>query len=127
MHHCTYLRQYHCIRPYIVVSKIPNFNPQKLPYWNIYKKEGKDKTIVAGGTYGGKFIAGLSGGQRKLLLFEMVYQRCRDQSQLLIVFDEPFAGVTGGYEKRIGTVARLLLMVRFLTVACWFALLLLSR
>jgi len=127
LHHCTYLRQYHTVRPYITVSKIPNFNPRKLPYWKIYEREGIANSIVAGGTYGGKFIAGktqnskkrarfhsfrcthmlcccftsiphrpgLSGGQRKLLLFEMVYQRCRDQSQLLIVFDEPFAGVTG--------------------------------
>jgi hypothetical protein len=42
----------------------------------------------------GEFTAGLSGGQRKLLLFELIRQRLKNQSQLLIVLDEPFAGVT---------------------------------
>eukprot|EP00592_Proboscia_alata_P006085 CAMPEP_0194354426 /NCGR_PEP_ID=MMETSP0174-20130528/2598_1 /TAXON_ID=216777 /ORGANISM="Proboscia alata, Strain PI-D3" /LENGTH=190 /DNA_ID=CAMNT_0039123381 /DNA_START=439 /DNA_END=1008 /DNA_ORIENTATION=- len=42
----------------------------------------------------GEFTQGLSGGQRKLLLFELIYQRTMTQSNLLIVLDEPFAGVT---------------------------------
>lgn len=87
-HNCIYLRQYHSIRAYIVVKDIPNFDPTHLPYWSIYVKENTDSEIIAGGTYGGHFFPGLSGGQRKLLLFEMVYQRCLTQSQLLIVMDE---------------------------------------
>jgi hypothetical protein len=39
-------------------------------------------------------IAGLSGGQRKSLIFELICQRIAGQSDLLLVFDEPFAGVT---------------------------------
>ena len=41
--------------------------------------------------------AGLSGGQRKLLLFELIYQRTAHQSDLLLVLDEPFAGVTDDF------------------------------
>jgi energy-coupling factor transporter ATP-binding protein EcfA2 len=41
--------------------------------------------------------AGLSGGQRKLLIFELVCQRTKAQSDLLLVFDEPFAGVTDDF------------------------------
>jgi hypothetical protein len=39
-------------------------------------------------------LAGLSGGQRKSLIFELICQRIAGQSDLLLVFDEPFAGVT---------------------------------
>lgn len=45
----------------------------------------------------GEFTAGLSGGQRKLLLFELVRQRTADMKDLLIVLDEPFAGVTDDF------------------------------
>jgi hypothetical protein len=72
---CTSIRQYHNIRPYVTVSKTPNFDPSKLPYWDIYVNEGKADTIEVGGTMAGEFTAGLSGGQRKLLLFELIYQR----------------------------------------------------
>lgn len=96
-HKCIYIRQYHNMRPYIAVSKIPNFDPTRLPYWNIYEKEGKADTIKVGGTMAGEFTAGLSGGQRKLLLFELICQRVKSQSQLLIVLDEPFAGVTDDF------------------------------
>ena len=96
-HKCTYIRQYHNMRPYITVSKIPNFDPSKLPYWDIYVKEETAATIKVGGTMAGEFTAGLSGGQRKLLLFELIYQRTMEQSQLLIVLDEPFAGVTDDF------------------------------
>ena len=40
----------------------------------------------------GEFTAGLSGGQRKLLLFELIYQRTKSQMNLLLILDEPFAG-----------------------------------
>lgn len=94
---CIYIRQYHNMRPYIRVSKIPKFDPSSLPYWNIYENEGTSQDILVGGTMAGKFHAGLSGGQRKLLLFELIYQRTMDQSELLIVLDEPFAGVTDDF------------------------------
>jgi ABC-type lipoprotein export system ATPase subunit len=94
---CTYIRQYHNMRPYITVSHIPKFNPKRLPYWETYEKEGKADTIKVGGTMAGEFTAGLSGGQRKLLLFELICQRVKNQSRLLIVLDEPFAGVTDDF------------------------------
>ena len=53
----------------------------------------------------GEFTAGLSGGQRKLLLFEIICQRTASQSDLTIVLDEPFAGVTDDFVPMI--VARL--------------------
>ena len=89
-----YIRQFHNLRPYLVVSQIPNFDPTQLPYWNIYVDEEKDLTIQVGGTLAGEYTAGLSGGQRKLFLFELICQRTRDQSNLLIALDEPFLGVT---------------------------------
>jgi hypothetical protein len=85
------------MRPYIVVTRIPNFDPTSLPYWEIYENEGKASSIKVGGTMAGEFTAGLSGGQRKLLLFELIYQRTKDQSDLLLVLDEPFAGVTDDF------------------------------
>ncbi|KAL7555877.1 hypothetical protein ACA910_019293 [Epithemia clementina (nom. ined.)] len=94
---CTYIRQYHSMRPYIPVTKIPNFDPTKLPFWDIYVKEGTASSIKVGGTMAGQFTAGLSGGQRKLLLFELICQRTADQSELLIALDEPFAGVTDDF------------------------------
>ena len=33
-------------------------------------------------------MPGLSGGQRKLLLFELIYQRTASEKDLLIVLDE---------------------------------------
>ena len=54
-HKCTYIRQYHNIRPYVTVSKIPNFDPSKLPYWDIYEREGTAKSIKVGGTMAGEF------------------------------------------------------------------------
>jgi len=96
-HKCIYIRQYHNARPYVVVSNIPKLDPTKLPYWDIYEEEGAASTIKIGGTMGGEFTAGLSGGQRKLLLFEIVAQRVRSHSDLLTCLDEPFAGVTDDF------------------------------
>jgi ABC-type branched-subunit amino acid transport system ATPase component len=96
-HRGTYLRQYHNMRPYIVVSRIPSFDPTKLPYWSTYEREGKSLSIRAGGTMAGEMTAGLYGGQRKLLLFELICQRVQSQSGLLIIMDEPFAGVTDDF------------------------------
>jgi len=96
-HKCTYIRQYHSLRPYVMVSKIPNFDPTQLPYWDIYVNEKKDGSIKIGGTMAGEFTAGLSGGQRKMLLFELIFQRTKSQKGLLIVLDEPFAGVTDDF------------------------------
>jgi len=89
-HKCTFIRQYHNVRPYVAVSKVPKFDPTKLPYWDIYEREGTAQTIQLGGTMAGEFTAGLSGGQRKLFLFELIYQRTKDQSKLLIVLDGKF-------------------------------------
>lgn len=103
LHSCTYIRQYHTLRPYIPVKKIPGFDPTELPYWQLYsdkvteggnKNESYKPNVNIGGTMGGEFTAGLSGGQRKMMVFELVRQRTRSQSDLLIVLDEPFAGVT---------------------------------
>ena len=77
------------------MNKIPNFDPTQLPFWDIYLKENPNVKI--GGTMAGEFTAGLSGGQRKMLLFELIYQRTANFSDLLICLDEPFAGVTDDF------------------------------
>ena len=59
----------------------------KLPYWNIYINEKRDKNIIVGGVLGGKIMAGLSGGQRKILLFELISKRTALQDNILIVLD----------------------------------------
>jgi len=110
LHSCTYIRQYHTLRPYVPVKKIPKFDPLQLPYWNLYsekvlkeqaaegkKNESYNPGVKIGGTMAGEFTAGLSGGQRKMMLFELVRQRTSTQSELLIVLDEPFAGVTDDF------------------------------
>jgi len=108
LHACTYIRQYHTLRPYIPVRKIPNFDPTQLPFWQLYsdklvadgsgrKNESYNPNVKIGGTMAGEFTAGLSGGQRKMMLFELVRQRTSSQSDLLIVLDEPFAGVTDDF------------------------------
>ena len=96
-HPCIYIRQHHTMRPYVPVRKIPNFDPTTLPFWELYVKEETASTIKVGGTMAGEFIPGLSGGQRKLLLFELLFQRTVNQSGLLIILDEPFAGVTDDF------------------------------
>ena len=97
IHKCTYIRQYHSMRPYIKVTTIPNFDPTQLPYWETYEREGEADTIRVGGSIGGKLMAGLSGGQRKMLLFELIYQRTKNQRDLLICLDEPFSGITDDF------------------------------
>lgn len=54
-HKCIYIRQYHNVRPYVTVRKIPNFDPSKLPYWDIYEREGTTATVKVGGTMAGEF------------------------------------------------------------------------
>ena len=105
----VYIRQYHTLRPYIPVRSIPNFDPTKLPFWDLYaKKESLDGDaskvnasynphVKIGGTLAGEFTPGLSGGQRKMMLFELVCQRIATSSGLLICLDEPFAGVTDDF------------------------------
>ena len=113
LHKCCYVRQYHTVRPYIQVRKIPNFESSRLPYWDLYVKktlEGGAKNasynpaIKIGGTMAGEFTAGLSGGQRKMMLFELVRQRTESSKDLLIVLDEPFAGVTDDFVPYITSV-----------------------
>jgi ABC-type nitrate/sulfonate/bicarbonate transport system ATPase subunit len=104
----VYVRQYHTLRPYIPVCMIPNFDPTRLPFWSLYsQKEALDGSgeknasynpkVKIGGTMAGEFHAGLSGGQRKMMLFEMVCQRVANSSALLVCLDEPFAGVTDDF------------------------------
>lgn len=104
----VYIRQYHTLRPYIPVRKIPSFDPSKLPFWKLYSDKVLDATdgaknasynpnIKIGGTMAGEFHAGLSGGQRKMMLFELVDQRIAASSDLLVCLDEPFAGVTDDF------------------------------
>ena len=108
LHKCTYVRQYHTLRPYIPVRKIPDFDPTQLPYWNLYSQKKLEEAggaknasynpdVKIGGTMAGEFVTGLSGGQRKMMAFELVRQRTSSQSDLLIVLDEPFAGVTDDF------------------------------
>ena len=103
---CCYVRQYHTLRPYIPVGEIPLFDPTRLPYWHLYenrelvpgkKNESYNPKIKIGGTMAGEFTAGLSGGQRKMMLFELIQQRTASSSDLLICLDEPFAGVTDDF------------------------------
>ena len=102
------------------MRKIPDFDPTQLPYWSLYSQktlEGSDAKNVSynpdvkiGGTMAGKFVAGLSGGQRKIMGLELVRQRTSSQSDLLIVLDEPFAGVTDDFvpfiTERLAEMAR---------------------
>ena len=113
LHKCCYVRQYHTVRPYIQVRKIPNFEPSRLPYWDLYanktveggaKNASYNPAIKIGGTMAGEFTAGLSGGQRKMMLFELVRQRTENSNDLLIVLDEPFAGVTDDFVPYITSV-----------------------
>jgi energy-coupling factor transporter ATP-binding protein EcfA2 len=88
---CIYIRQYHQLRPHLKINDVRNFDPSGLPY------TASDTTRV-GGTYNGTHIPGLSGGQRKMFIFELIKQRTVDEKDLLIVLDEPFAGVTDQFE-----------------------------
>ena len=36
---CCYVRQYHTLRPYIPVRKIPHFDSSELPYMHLYNDE----------------------------------------------------------------------------------------
>ena len=67
LHKCCYVRQYHTVRPYIQVRKIPNFEPSRLPYWDLYanktveggaKNASYNPAIKIGGTMAGEFTAG---------------------------------------------------------------------
>ena len=104
-----YIRQYHTLRPYMSVNSIPKFDATRLPFWSNYSQEqthdgdaakrnvSYDPNIRIGGTLAGEFTPGLSGGQRKMLLFELVSQRIANTSGLLVCLDEPFAGVTDDF------------------------------
>jgi hypothetical protein len=56
----------------------------QLPYWDIYIREKKDKYVIIGGTIAGTDMVGLSGGQCKILLFELISQRTATQENLLM-------------------------------------------
>jgi hypothetical protein len=59
-HKCTYIRQYHNLRPYITVSKIPKFDPTRLPFWDTYVAEDTADTIKVGGTMAGEYTGRFS-------------------------------------------------------------------
>jgi hypothetical protein len=67
-HKCTYIRQYHNLRPYITVSKIPNFDPTRLPFWDTYVNEGTADSIKVGGTMAGEFTGKFRSEQLKVVL-----------------------------------------------------------
>ena len=54
------------MRPYIIVSAIPHFDPKQLPYWDIYEREGKANSIQVGGTMAGEFTGTLDGIRRSV-------------------------------------------------------------
>jgi hypothetical protein len=72
-------------------------------YWYVWQQTGKkcrttlDPRLALTVPIAVCFTAGINGGQRKLLLFELICQRTADQSNLLLVFDEPFACVTDDF------------------------------
>jgi hypothetical protein len=83
------VRQYHAIRPGQFVQELPDLDISRLPF------EINPGKRVGGSLATGVVIPGLSGGQRKMLIFEIVYQRllvCMEP--LLVLMDEPFAGIT---------------------------------
>jgi hypothetical protein len=67
-HKCTYIRQYHNLRPYITVSKIPNFDPTRLPFWDTYVNEGTADSIKVGGTMAGEFTGKFRSERFKVAL-----------------------------------------------------------
>jgi hypothetical protein len=105
---CPYIRQHHNIRPYVVVSKIPNFNPKGLPYWDICEREGKHHS---GWRHNGRGIYGwtISGGQSELLLFELNIQHVKSQKDLFICLDEPATSAEATAQKcaTFGSVLRI--------------------
>ena len=63
------VRQYHAIRPGQFVQELPDLDISRLPF------EINPGKRVGGSLATGVVIPGLSGGQRKMLIFEIVYQR----------------------------------------------------
>jgi hypothetical protein len=51
----VYIRQHHSLRPDITVSRIPNFDPSKLPFWNTYEDNGTASTVKVGGFMSGRY------------------------------------------------------------------------
>ena len=90
---CIYIRQYHNLRPYIKVAKIPRFDPTALPYWDIYEKEIHMYALAPQWRASSRqdYLAA------KLLLFEMIYQRTQSSADLLMCVDEPVDGVTDDF------------------------------
>lgn len=92
--HLTYIRQDHHVRPDVKVCDIPDFDPSSLPFWGLYESEGLASSVKVGGLLGGEYIAGLTLGQHKILLLEMLCQHTLSQRKLSIALDEPFEGVS---------------------------------
>jgi hypothetical protein len=87
-----YMTQFHSLRPGGYVNTFYPLNTLKLPF------PVKDKQRFGGEIMPGAIVKGLSGGQRKLCLCAHVNQVVLASSApLLVVLDEPFAGVTTNY------------------------------
>jgi energy-coupling factor transporter ATP-binding protein EcfA2 len=87
-----YMSQYHAIRPHGFVDTFYSMETLQLPY------TVSNKTRIGGTIIDGLVVKGLSGGQRKIFIFAHVNVIISKSAQkLLVVVDEPFAGVTSNY------------------------------
>ncbi|GMH86230.1 hypothetical protein TL16_g10480 [Triparma laevis f. inornata] len=84
---CVYIRQYHNIRPFIVVNKIPNFDPSALPFWNLYEEENVNVVVELLVTQ----------KQQHTINNKPLTNTSQHNQDLLICLDEPFAGVTDDF------------------------------
>merc|ERR1711871_1478003 len=87
-----YMTQYHALRPSGYVQTFFSFETLNLPFTVPPERR------FGGEVMPGSFIKGLSGGQRKICVCAHVHQvvlSCK--KPVLVVLDEPFAGVTSNY------------------------------
>lgn len=87
-----YMSQYHAVRPEGFVYTFFKAEELKLPY--TVSSEQK----IGGQHMPGLDVKGLSGGQRKLFIVAMINAVLeRNNTKMLVVVDEPLAGVTADY------------------------------
>jgi hypothetical protein len=81
----VYIRQHHSLRPDITVSRIPNFDPSKLPFWNIYESNGTALTVKVGGFMSGRYTGKhemQSNSSRYCLFAEQAPSHCEQRASL---------------------------------------------
>ena len=84
--------------PRFTESTQPNPRPPLYKWVTGSKNASYNPDVKIGGDMAGETTKGLSGGQRKLMIFELVKQRVAHQERgLLICLDEPFCGVTDDF------------------------------